>query len=227
MDVKGLSLKQQVLVAALGCSGADCQETFTMEDLVVRAWKNDKVTWGLRGYENDYPDSDKLQKEIGTRGPGLQGVVDLGWLVRVQRRIYRLTPAGLAAASALKPSDPVVRDKADRELAGAVKEILEHPVFKAWLKDPLRPKYFREAGHFWGIAPGTPPRIVRERVNSVKHTLKQALDVLKERGTEAVVEQRGRILFERKDIERCLEFQAALKQRFARDLRLLDPEIDV
>ena len=61
----------------------------------------------------------------------------------------------------------------------------------------------------------------------MKHTLKQALDVLKERGTEAVVEQRGRILFERKDIERCLEFQAALKQRFARDLRLLDPEIDV
>jgi len=227
MDVKGLGLKQQVLLAALECAGGDCQKTFTMEDLVVRAWKNDKRVWGLRGYEDRYPDSDKLQKEIGTRGPGLQGVVDLGWLERVQRRVYRLTPAGLAAASALQPSDTIAREKADRELEAAVKQIIEHPVFKGWLTNPTRPKYFREAGHFWGIAPGTPPRTVRERVNFVEQTLKAALKVLEQRGVDEIIEQRGKVLFVRKDIERCLEFQATLKQRFARDLRLLDPEIEL
>ena len=36
-------------------------------------------------------------------------------------------------------------------LEQAVKQIIEHPVFRDWLKDPTRPKYFREAGHFWGI----------------------------------------------------------------------------
>ncbi len=100
-------------------------------------------------------------------------------------------------------------------------------MFKDWLIDPVRPKYFREAGHFWGIAPGTPPKTVRERVSSVEQTLKAALRVLEQSGVDEVVEQRGKVLFERKDIERCLEFQATLKQRFAKDLKLLDPEINL
>ena len=227
MDVKGLGLKQQVLLAALECSDGDCKKTFTMEDLVVYAWNNDKRTWGLRGYEDRYPDSDKLQKEMGTRGPGLQGVVDLRWLERVQPRVYRLTPAGLAAASSLCPTDVIAGEKADRELEVAVKQIIEHRVFKNWLADPVRPKYFREAGHFWGIAPGTPPKTVRERVYSVERTLRAALSLLKDRGVEEITERRGKILFERHDIDRCLEFQSILKQRFAKDLKLLDPDIDL
>lgn len=225
MDVKGLGLKQQVLLAALECSGGNCQKMFTMEDLVVCSWKNDKRAWGLRGYEDLYPDSDKLQKEIGSRGPGLEGVVDLGWLERAQPRVYRLTPAGLVAASSLEPSNIVTREKADRELEVAVKQILEHRVFKNWIADPARPKYFREAGHFWGIAPGTPPKTVRERVYSIEQILGAALDLLRDRGVEEITERRGKVLFDRHDIERCLEFQVTLKRRFATDLKLLDPDI--
>lgn len=227
MDVKGLGLKQQVLLAALECSGGDCQKTFTMEELLVSAWKKDKRAWGLRGYEEDYPDCDKINKEMSPRGRGLKGVVELGFFERVHRRVYRLTPAGLAAASALQPLDPISREKSDRQLQESVKKILEHPVFKNWLVNPTRLKYFREAGHFWGIAPGTPPKTVRERVSSVEQTLKAALKVLEQRGVDEIVEQRGKILFERQDIDRCLEFQAALKQRFAKDLKLLDPEIEL
>ncbi len=227
MDVKDLGLKQQILVAALECSAGDCRKTFTMEDLLVHAWRRDKHAWGLRGYEELYPDSDKIQKEIGARGAGQKGMVDLGLLERVHRRVYRLTPAGLAAASTLEPSDVIARGKADRELEIAVKQILEHPVFRKWLIDNTRPKYFREAGHFWGIAPGTPSKTVRERVSFVERTLNAALNVLKKRGVDEIIEQRGKVLFDRNDIERCLEFQSTLKQRFARDLRLLDPEIDL
>src|SRR6266850_896235 len=50
----------------------------------------------------------------------------------------------------------------------------EHPVFKAWLGDPVKPKYFREAGHFWGIAPGTPARTVRDRILGVDRVLARA-----------------------------------------------------
>jgi hypothetical protein len=39
-----------------------------------------------------------------------------------------------------------------------------------------------------------------------------------------MIEQRGKILFDRKDIERCLDFQAVLKERFQKELALLDPE---
>jgi hypothetical protein len=223
MDPKGLGLKEQVLLAALECSSGDCRKSFTIEDLLVSAWKKDRAAWGLRGYENEHPDADKIHKEVDSRGATNKGIVGLGYLEKVHQRVFRLTSAGLVFASSLRPSDPIVREKAGRKLEEEIKPILEHPVFQMWLQDPTLPKYFREAGHFWGVAPGMPSKTVRERVNAVERTLKAANDFLTTAGVDEVSEQRGRVLFQRTDIERCSEFQAALKLRFARDLKLLDP----
>jgi hypothetical protein len=225
MDFKSLGLKQQILLSAYELTGGDMQKTVTAEQLLVHAWNEDKLAWGLRGFEERYPDSSKLFKELDVHA-GKQGIVGAGMLTKVHQRVYRLTASGLAAASDLRPSDTIARSKADRQLEVAVKQIVEHPVFKEWLKDPTRPKYFREAGHFWGIAPGTPAKTVRERVVSVEHTLRAAAKALEDRNVNEIIEQRGKVLFDRRDIERCLEFQSVLKERFKRDLRLLDPEND-
>lgn len=224
MDPTGLGLKEQVLFAALESCSGDCEKTFTAEEILVRAWKKDKMAWGLRGFENEYPDSAKIYKELDAHA-GKKGIVGEGLLERVHRRVYRLTPAGLAAASRLQPSDSISREKAGRKLQEEIKRILSHPTFQAWLQDPSRPKQFREAGHFWGIAPGMPARTVRDRVMFIDQTLEAALHFLQSRNVNEIVEQRGKVLFDRNDIERCFEFQAALKKRFARDLRLLDPTI--
>ena len=40
----------------------------------------------------------------------------------------------------------------------------------------------------------------------------------------AIASQRGKQLFDRTDLDRCREFQRVLKQRFAKELRTLDPE---
>ena len=143
---------------------------------------------------------------------------------RVGPMVYRLTTAGLHEASQLKPGDVVAREKANRELETAIKGVLEHGVFKAWLSDQSKPKYFREAGHFWGVAPGTPPKTVRDRVSRVDHILNAASELLDQRSVDAIAEQRGKVLFDRNDIERCREFQKTLKTRFMRDLMMLDPQ---
>jgi len=91
-----------------------------------------------------------------------------------------------------------------------VKQILEHPVFKDWIQDPTRPKYFREAGPLLGHRTWHTSKTVNERVSLVERTLSAALRALDERGVSQLIEQRGKVLFERKDIERCLEFQRAL-----------------
>jgi hypothetical protein len=223
MDVKGLGLKQQILLAAFELTEGDLNKTFTAEELLVHGWKNDNQAWGLRGFEETHPDSSKLFKELDAHA-GKQGIVGDGLLEKVHQRVFRLTTTGLAEASALRPCDAVAREKADRQLEQAVKQIIEHAVFKDWLNDHARPKYFREAGHFWGVAPGTPPKTVLERVSAVERTLTAALKALNSRGTNEFTAQRGKVLFERKDIERCLEFQEVLLDRFARDLKLLAPE---
>ena len=222
MDFKSLGLKQQILLSAYELTGGDLQKTVTAEQLLVHAWNEDKHAWGLRGFEERHPDSSKLFKELDVHA-GKQGIVGEGLLTKVHQRVYRLTAPGLAAASNLRPSDTVARGKADRQLEAAVKQVVEHPAFRDWLKDPSRPKYFREAGHFWGIAPGTPSKTVRERVASVERTLQAAMDALKDKNLNEIIEQRGKVLFDRKDIERCLEFQSILKERFRKELRLLDP----
>jgi hypothetical protein len=219
------SLREQVLLAALDCSGGDLEKTFTSEDLLVAAWKRNRLAWGLRGYEREYPDNDKIHKELDGRGAregsASTGLVSSGLLLRVRQRIYRLTPAGLAAAAEVVGAEPDTRGKAERVLADAVDVILSHSVFRGWLKDPSSPKHFRDAGHFWGVAPGTPPKVIQARIMDVDRSLEKALSLLDAGGVDEIAAHRGKSLFDRTDIERAIDFQRTLKERFAKDLATL------
>ena len=223
------SLREQVLLAALDCSSGDLEKTFTAEDLLVAAWKRDRVAWGLRGYEQEYPDADRLRKEIDSRGARegspSTGLVSSGLLLRVRERVYRLTPAGLAAAAEVVGAEPDTRGKAERALAEAVSVILSHSVFRAWLKEPSTPKHFRDAGHFWAVAPGTPSRVIHARILDIDRTLEKAVSLLDAGGVGEVTARHGKALFDRRDIERAMNFHAMLKERFAKDLATLQVKL--
>lgn len=225
-----VSLREQVLLAAVDCCGSDLERTFTSEDLLVSAWKRDPLAFGLRGYEREYPDSDKVRKELDSRGArpgsGSTGLVSSGLILRVRERIYRLTPAGFAAAAEVVGAEPDTRGRAERVLADAVDAILSHSVFRGWLKDSNSPRLFRDAGHFWGVAPGTPPRVIQARVIDVDRTLEKALGLLDAGGVDEVAARRGKALFDRTDVERAMNFQTTLKQRFARDLATLQVKLN-
>src|SRR5262249_32986099 len=120
----------------------------------------------------------------------------------------------------LPRADADPQGKVERTLEEEVRKILEHSVFRDWLKDPNTPKRFRDAGSFWGIAPGTPSTVVRDRLRRIDKTLEGALTLLDKRRVE-VITDRGRRLFDRRDIERCAEFHRTLRQRFLEDLKLL------
>jgi len=217
-------LREQVLLAALEFTGGDLRKSFTAEDLLMRAWARDPRSWGLRGYELEHPDSEKIRVEID-RAKVKGGMIGLGLFEKVRQRTYRLTPSGLLETSKIKEADPSTRAIAERTLADAIKDIISHPVFLSWVKNSGTPKYFRDAGHFWGIAPGTPPSVITARIRDIDQTLKKARAVLDERGTEEVAERHGRVLYDRTDIMRTQEFQETLKQRFAEDLATLRAEV--
>ncbi len=223
------SLREQVLLAAVDFSGGDLEKTFTSEDLLVAAWKRDRLAWGLRGYELEYPDNDKIHKELDGRGAregsASTGIVSSGLLLRVHQRIFRLTPTGLAAAAEVVGAEPDTRGKAERVLADAVGAILSHSVLRGWLKDPGSPKHFRDAGHFWGVAPGTPPRVIQTRILDIDRTLEKALSLLDASGVDEVAVRHGKALFDRTDIERAMNFQATLKERFVKDLATLQVKL--
>ena len=220
-----VSLRQQVLQAALECSGGDLQKTFSPEDLLLAAWRRNPLAWGLRGHEREYPDSERLRMELD-RASVRGGMVGLGFFEKVRQRVYRLTPSGLLAANDVSGEDEGVKGRVERSIATAVSDILSHQVFVQWLRDQNHPKYFRDAGHFWGVAPGTPPSVIRSRIANIDQTLQSARALLEQRSVDAVSAQHGRKLFDRTDIGRASEFQQSLKQKFRNDLKALGVSLD-
>jgi hypothetical protein len=216
--------KAKILLAALELSGGDLSTSFTAEELLVAAWRHDPMAFGLRGFERQYPASEVIHREIGRRGPGTQSMVDMGLLEQIDSRVYRLTVKGLQRASELSPDRGEVREKVDRELEVGIRDILSHKVFIGWLKDPERPKTFREAGQFWGVAPGTPPKVIRERIQGIDDLIDSARSELDHRGVDEMVDKYGKVLFDRDDLKRGSEFNQRLRERFGRDLSLLGVE---
>jgi hypothetical protein len=212
-----LTNTEKVLLAAVKLCHGQLNRNFTAEELSVAAWENDKASFGLRSFESIYPDSNKLFKSIDSQG----GLVAKGLIVKVGDRTFQLTAAAIAAASRIRPVDAEQQLKLERELAGAVNQLVSHPVFAEWLVDRTKPAKFGGAGHFWSVAPGTPPRVVRDRIAKIEATLKEALDYMDARNVNCLFKEKDRVLCERGDIERCLEFHKILKQRFGKELNTL------
>src|ERR1700733_5140009 len=84
-----LTVPQKLLLAALEARKKSA--TFTAEDLIVQAWKLYPDTFGLSGYGDLYPDSNRVLTNI----MGTKGMRGKGWLRKVGEKQYRLTSAGL------------------------------------------------------------------------------------------------------------------------------------
>ena len=67
--------------------------TFTAEDLVVRCWARFPDTFGLQGYAEKYPDSNRILTNI----MGTKGLRGKGWLRKVGEKRYRITEVGRQA----------------------------------------------------------------------------------------------------------------------------------
>jgi hypothetical protein len=118
-DVMGqeLTTANKILVAASHL--AEENDTFTAEDLIVRAWTDFPESFGLTGYRDRYPDSNRVLSKL----MGSVGLCSRGWLEQVSTKLYRITPGGRKFAAALgeaAPSNddaPSRRAKAPRALA--------------------------------------------------------------------------------------------------------------
>lgn len=75
--------------------------TFTKEDLAIACWRSDPQRFGLRGYEDQFPDSNGVWSKLA----GLQGLTGRGWVSGTSAALS-VTDAGRAAAGIGVLSDP-------------------------------------------------------------------------------------------------------------------------
>src|SRR3954468_13866979 len=83
------TLPEKILLAASHLEDQG-QSPFSAEALIVSAWQKYPQTFGLKGYEGSYPDSNKVLSGI----MGEKGLPRRGWMVKVGQKLYSLTRDG-------------------------------------------------------------------------------------------------------------------------------------
>jgi hypothetical protein len=124
---------------------------FSAEELVVKAWENDKSLFGLQGYSDLYPDSNRILTNI----MGTKGLKGKGWIEKVGEKLYKLTASGTSIATVLADSARVPAARAgtiDRKEMAIVVRMLESPAFKKKIAQDEENILFRDACKFWGIS---------------------------------------------------------------------------
>ncbi len=113
MPKGGKTLEDLVLVAAQEITAGDLTHDFAAERLLVQVWKHEPEAFGLRGYEREHPDANKLYTKLD----GKKGLVARGLLEKSGERRFRLTRSGLNAALQSGDSpDPEIQAKLGRKI---------------------------------------------------------------------------------------------------------------
>lgn len=169
--VDRLTARQEVLLAAAEISDFKNGVEFTEWDLTVKAWKLNPTRWGLKGYENKFPDHKRVMNEL--MAGGTQRLVGKGWLERSSTNHYKLTPAGLAEALNIQTED---RTPTNRHLAlyDAVRPFAFHRIFETYLSDESEPKSWLGVAAFLGLSRND-PEFFERRLALVKDTVRKAI----------------------------------------------------
>src|SRR5947199_1903329 len=96
-NVDDFTVPEKILLAADTLDQAG-QSPFSAEALIVASWQKFPKTFGLKGYTEQHPDSNKVLSCI----MGERGLARRGWLAKMGQKLYALTREGRQVVQRLK-----------------------------------------------------------------------------------------------------------------------------
>jgi hypothetical protein len=145
------TVPEKILVAAdqLETQG---HSPFTAEALIVAVWQKFPTTFGLKGYHELYPDSNKVFASL----MGEKGLARRGWLVKTGQKMYALTREGRKVIRRVtmqegdEPEEPRLH-RLSRELERFVVALLDSSAYQKYEENRKAELSFADACRFWGI----------------------------------------------------------------------------
>lgn len=135
MDAPGRSphsTAAHVVRALADVAGPDWGREFSEFELTVAAWKRYPAIFGLRGFNDTYPDHKRVYMElIASRDRSL---LKLGYLARIRPNYFRATELGAAVSAGL--ADPCQTE----QWCQFLQHLLGHPARAAWAANPTNPR---------------------------------------------------------------------------------------
>ncbi len=224
MTGSGLTVPERILGAALALEAAG-KTPFTAEDLVVSAWRLYKDTFGLQGYADQFPDSNRVLTNI----MGTKGLRGKGWIVKVGEKKYRLTEAGRAAGKDLSadvsPNEERAGDLSREAISVFERLVLSPPARKAGVEDALDGLTFSDASAFWGISARSSANVLRAHLREVEEVL-SAAEVAARHGDRVLPTGRAPVRLTAEVVQRLRSLDQRLRSKFARELELIERRVD-
>ncbi len=169
-----LTIAEKILQAAMAISGES--QTFTAEDLIVSAWRLYPDVFGLQGYADKHPDSNKVLTNI----MGTKGLREKKWIRKVGEKKYRITEAGKEAYRAMSNSDlqPSHSAGLSREIKVLIKKLLETRALEKVRSGELDKLNFSDACAFWNISVRSNAALLESRLNDLQIALSSAENLM-------------------------------------------------
>lgn len=193
---------------------------FSAEALVVAAWQKYPRTFGLKGYDEQYPDSNKVLASI----MGEKGLARRGWLVKMGQKLYSITHEGRRAVRRLLDGDePPELSKNDRPVKLSkdhdklVQGLFVTSAYEKLREGRQQELTFADACRFWSITENLSGDVLDARLDHVRAAL---AEVERQIGLGSANLSDGHNITG-EDIAQLCDIHGNLLQRFSRHLTLL------
>jgi hypothetical protein len=194
------------------------QSPFSAEALIVAAWQQFPRTFGLKGYADQYPDSNKVLSSI----MGVKGLARRGWLVKMGQKLYALTREGRSIVRKVlqqddepAPASSTVHLSRDHEKF--LTNLLDTSAVQKFEENRKGDLTFADACRFWSITENMKGDQLDAKLSQFKQYLRD-LDSMLASGDAEVTG--GRIITSG-DLRVVTNIHNYMEERFGRHLNLL------
>ena len=191
---------------------------FTAEALIVAVWEKFPNTFGLKGYAELYPDSNKVLSSL----MGEKGLARRGWLVKTGMKMYALTREGrrvirrVTLQEGEEPESPKLQ-RLTRDLERFVIGLLDSSAYQKFEENRKAELTFADACRFWGITENMKGDQLDEKISLAQRYLVDLDRFFAETDAEL---SSGRVLTAG-DIRVLTNIHRHMEDRFERHLNLL------
>ena len=213
------TVPEKILLAAFHLEELG-QSPFSAEALIVAAWQKYPRTFGLKGYDEQYPDSNKVLASI----MGEKGLARRGWLVKMGQKMYSLSHEGRRTVRRLmQGEDQPETIKSDRPIKltkdhdKLLQSLFDASAYEKFREGRQQELTFADACRFWGITENLSSEALDARLDHLRATL---AEVERQVGlSSANLSDGHNITLD--DVTQLCDIHNHLLQRFGRHLTLL------
>ncbi len=213
------TLPEKILMAAHSLEEAG-QSPFSAEALIVAAWQKYPRAFGLKGYVEQYPDSNKVLAAI----MGGKGIARRGWLAKMGQKLYALTRDGRQVIRRLFSDDEQPEAAASTEPVKVspehdklVNNLLASSAFDKYREGRQTELTFADACRFWNVTDSLSNEVLNARLDHVGAGIAA---VERQVGFGSATLSNGRSISPT-DLEQLGDLHEYLEERFSRHLTLL------